>query len=85
MESKGIELGMSSPAKYQIIVKGKLDICWADCFNGTTNLHDLELKGGPHTTLNCQVRDQAELFGILNQLNSLNLPLMKVSLIGEEN
>lgn len=76
-----IELGMTSPATYQIIVRGKLDTYWADWFNGTNILHGHGLEGQPHTRLTCQVRDQAELLGILNQLNSLNLPLIQVILI----
>lgn len=80
-----IELGMTSPAIYQIIVKGKLDEHWTDWFNGTNILLEHCLEGKPHTTLTCRVRDQAELLGILNQLNSLNLPLMQVALIKDEN
>ena len=80
-----IELGMTSPAIYQIIVKGKLDEHWTDWFNGTNILLEHSLEGKPHTTLTCRVRDQAELLGILNQLNSLNLPLMQVALIKDEN
>jgi len=73
-----IELGMSSPAIYRIIVKGKLDVYWADWFNGTNIRLEDDLEGKPQTTLTCQIRDQAELLGILNQLNSLNLPLLQV-------
>jgi hypothetical protein len=76
-----IDLGMTSPATYQINVKGKLDKHWADWFNGTNILLEQSLEGTPHTTLTCHVRDQAELLGILNHLNSLNLPLMQVILI----
>jgi len=75
------KIGMTSPASYQINVKGKLDTHWADWFNGTNILLDHSPEGKPHTTLTCQVRDQAELLGILNQLNSLNLPLLQVSLV----
>jgi len=82
MDSKSpIDLGMTTPGTYQIIVNGKLDPYWADWFNGTTILHEYNLEGSHHTNLTCQVRDQAELLGILNQLNSLNLPLLQVSLV----
>ena len=80
-----IEIGITSPATYQIIVKGKLDEHWTEWFNGTNILLEHSLEGKPHTTLTCRVRDQAELLGILNQLNSLNLPLMQVALIKDEN
>ena len=76
-----IEFGMASPATYRIIVKGRLDEHWADWFNGTNVALEHSLGGKPHTTLTCRIRDQAELLGILNQLNSLNLPLLEVILI----
>ena len=75
-----IGFGMTTPGTYQIIVNGKLDHYWGDWFNGTTTLEENQLDGYPQTTLLCQVRDQAELLGILNQLNSLNLPLIQLTL-----
>ena len=80
-----IDFGMTSPAIYQIIVIGKLDEHWADWFNGTNVLFEHNLEGKPHTTLTCKVRDQAELLGILNRLNSLNLPLLQVSPVRKSN
>ena len=76
-----INLGMTSPATYQINVKGKLDEHWADWFNGTNILLEKSLEGTPYTSLTCKVRDQSELLGILNQLNSINLPLLQVLLV----
>jgi hypothetical protein len=73
--------GMSSPAIYQITVQGRLDDHWADWFNETEISIEQHPDGKQHTRLTCRVRDQAELFGILNQLNSLNLPLIGVALI----
>ena len=75
------KFGMTTPALYRIIVKGKLDECWADWFDGTNILIEHSLDRNPDTALTCKVRDQAELFGILNRLNSLNLPLLQVSLV----
>lgn len=76
-----LEPSLSSPATYQITVRGKLDQHWADWFNGTLINVEHNLPGSPHTLLTCQVRDQAELYGILNRLNSLNLILLQVTFI----
>lgn len=78
---RSLELGMTSPATYQIVVSGRLDKGWEDWFNGTKSQLEEDPVGKPHTTLTCKVRDQAELLGVLNRLNSLNLPLLKVNLI----
>jgi hypothetical protein len=76
-----LELSMTSPATYQIVVIGRLDKGWEDWFNGTDSRLEKDPGGKPHTRLTCRVRDQAELLGVLNRLNSLNLPLMQVTLI----
>ena len=75
------EIGMASRATYRITAKGKLDEHWVYWFNGTLINFEHNIAGNPHTILTCQVRDQAELLGILNRLNSLNLPLLQVELI----
>ena len=69
---------MASQASYSITIRGKLDERWGDWFNGTLRRSEEVNKGCPCTILTCRVRDQAELLGILNQLNSLNLPLLEV-------
>ena len=73
--------GMASRATYQIMVKGALATHWADWFNGSLVSIDSNLAGKAQTMLTCKVRDQAELFGILNKLNELNLPLLQVVLV----
>ena len=77
-------LGMTTPATYQIIVKGKLDDNWTDWFNVTNISHSHSMDTKPQTTFTCQVKDQAELLGILNHLNGLHLPLMQVICIQTE-
>jgi len=75
------EPGMSTKATYEITIKGKLPENWADWFNGSIISINTNPGGRTRTTLTCQIRDQAELLGILNRLNSLNLPLVLVSYI----
>ena len=74
------QVGMTSPACYQIVVLGKLDENWSEWFNGAIILAEQTERGTTNSKLICNVRDQSELLGILNQLNSLNLPLIQVSI-----
>jgi hypothetical protein len=78
-----IEPAMATPSTYQITVKGLLSEHWADWFNGALIRLENNPEGKPHTTLTCKVRDQSELLGILNRLNSLNLPLLQVIFINK--
>lgn len=78
------EPGMATPATYQITAKGKLAGHWGDWFNGATIRTKQNLHGNRHTILTCHVKDQAALLGILNRLNSLNLPLLNMTLMEEE-
>ena len=73
------DLGMASPATYQITVKGKLASHWMDWFTATAA--ETEEGDNLHTVLICQVRDQSELLGILNRLNGMNLPLYQVTMV----
>jgi hypothetical protein len=78
------EPGMASQATYQITAKGKLDQHWAEWFNGSIVRIEHSKTGNPHTILTCRVKDQAQLLGILNRLNSLNLPLLQVAFVRTE-
>ena len=75
------EPGMASPATYQITTRGKLDRQWAEWFNGSLIQIEHSATGNPRTILTCHVKDQAQLLGVLNRLNSLNLPLLKVNFV----
>ena len=75
------EPGMASQATYQITAKGRLADGWTDWFNGAIIRVEHGQGGSPHTILTCHVKDQAELLGILNRLNNLNLPLLQVILV----
>ena len=75
------EPGMASQATYQITAKGKLDENWVEWFNGSIIRIEHSSQGNAHTVLTCHVKDQSHLLGILNRLNSLNLPLLQVAFI----
>ena len=70
---------------YLIRVKGKLANNWADLFNEATIDYVDDDLDGTTTVLTCQVRDQAELSGILNWIQSMNLILLDVSVERKEN
>lgn len=74
----------SSQAAYSITVSGALTEHWTEFYSGTSVALEYSHDGNVRTTLTCQVRDQAELVGILNQLSNLNLTLLQVVLIKNE-
>jgi len=76
-------IGMTSAGDYQVVIAGRLDKGWEDWFTGTQDQLENSQSGSPITTLNCHVRDQSELLGVLNHLNSLNFPIISVRLLGE--
>ncbi len=60
---------------YQIHIRGHLDADWAEWFDGMTLLyHDAR----DETILQGPLRDQAQLYGILDKLRTLNLTLLAV-------
>ena len=63
---------------YQIKVVGVLDKSWVKWFLGLSISSEKDPQGRTITTLNGQIRDQAELRGILTKLWDLNLVLLSV-------
>jgi hypothetical protein len=73
-----------SPATYQISVQGRINPTWSDRLEGMTI--DL-IKGegdSPVTTLAGELSDQAALFGVLNTLYNLHLPVLSVECLRVE-
>ena len=73
------------PGNYRIRVLGSLDESWSERLGGlritTSSLKDQ----GPVTELVGQIRDQAELSGLLNTLYELHLTLLSVEMLEAEN
>lgn len=63
------------PARYQILVKGRLDAKWSDWFDGFS----VDPGANDETLLLGPVADQAALHGLLNKIRDLGLPLMSVT------
>lgn len=66
---------MDEPCVYEIRVGGYLPDRWSDWFAGLAIRHDLS----DETTLIGPLADQAALFGVLNKIYALNLPLILVN------
>ena len=68
---------LTDPARYCLRVQGQLGPEWSEWFDGMTITHDESNE----TTLCGQVRDQSALYGILNKIQALGLPLLAVNRI----
>jgi hypothetical protein len=80
----GYRLSLGTPATYRIRVQGRLDAGWSERLGGLRITTRHRAGQIPVTTLLGEVRDQAELIGILNSLYDLHLPLLLVQLLRRE-
>lgn len=58
--------------RYSIRIKGHLDPCWQDWFEGLTIVHEDEGT----SRLTGSLRDQAALHGVLAKIRALDLTLL---------
>ncbi|MGD9092000.1 MAG: hypothetical protein PVF74_04075, partial [Anaerolineales bacterium] len=79
------KLDIVSPARYRILVKGGLDKRWSDRLGGMEIKVSCPEEDFVVTQLNGEVTDQAALFGVLNTLYELHLPLISVDLLNDDN
>ena len=73
------QLTLSSPAHYQIRVKGVLDGHWTAWFEGLT-----VTAVSNQTIISGIVADQAALHSLLTKIRDLGLPLISVNLVSVE-
>jgi hypothetical protein len=71
---------MDKPTYYEIRVIGHLECNWADWFDGFT-ISNLE---NGEAVLSGLLPDQAALYGILNRISNLGIPLISVNAVPEE-
>ncbi len=71
-------LTMHGPANYRIRVQGRLDAEWSERLDGMNVTHSDTPDGEFVTVLVGRLADQAALFGVLNTLYELHLPLLSV-------
>ncbi|MCP4422806.1 MAG: hypothetical protein GY805_39860 [Chloroflexi bacterium] len=60
---------------YHIKIKGHLDACWQDWFDGLT----ITLTNNGDTILSGVIVDQAALHGVLKKISNLGLALISVN------
>jgi hypothetical protein len=70
--------GLYRPGIYRILVVGRLSEGWAGNFGDMAVSVDLSQSGQPITKLIGPVPDQAGLFGLLDYIRDLGLPLISV-------
>jgi hypothetical protein len=70
---------MSTKARYQIKVKGRLTNGWEDWFNGI-QMHVVKRRDGSYVTcLESPAVDQTALHGMLAKIRDMNLTLLSVN------
>ena len=69
---------MDGPVSYRIVVQGRLEELWSDRLGGLKITIHTQQENCTLTELSGEVLDQAALFGVLNTLYDLRLPLVSV-------
>jgi hypothetical protein len=78
---KGLSCCLFSAADHRIPVQGKLKSGWNDRLAGMEIQVEFDNSDGHITTQTGELRDQAELSGVLESLYSLHLPIIRVERI----
>ncbi|MCP4454658.1 MAG: hypothetical protein GY809_24630 [Planctomycetes bacterium] len=80
----GHGLPCEEPVTYCIRIRGALNEQWSDCLGGmsisSTRKGDDEFV----TTLRGQLADQAALFGVMNTLYDMHLPILQVECLSKD-
>jgi hypothetical protein len=71
---------LDQPTTYRIKVQGHLDGHWSEWFDGMAVTHD----DHDDTVLTGQVADQPALYGLLNKMRDIGLPLLLVECVQDE-
>jgi len=81
------KLSVDSPANYKISVVGVLDENFSDRLWGLSicNTEPKQIAGKPVAILTGELADQAALFGVLNALYNMRMPLLSVEWQEDEN
>ena len=85
MKTSPEKLNVISPAEYKISVVGFLDENMSDRLGGLIilNAETEQQLAAPIVTLTGKLTDQAALFGVLNALYNMRMPLLSVEYLGE--
>jgi hypothetical protein len=81
----GKEYTFDKPGNYRIRVQGMIDESWSERLGGLLiTSGGIEDQKGSVTELVGQVRDQAELSGVLNTLYELHMTLLSVEYLNSD-
>ena len=72
------------PRNYRIRVRGFLDESWSDRLGGLRITNISQKEKAPVAELVGQMRDQAELDGLLNTLYELHMTLLSIEYLDED-
>ena len=72
------------PAIYCIKIRGVIDQRYAGHFGDMIISTDKKEEGQTTSKLTGNIRDQAELMGVLNALYNLHLPIVSIQTLDEE-
>ena len=67
------------PRKYRIRIKGRLDAIWSDWFEGGQMSYEKGIS-----VLEVEIKDQANLHGLLNRIRDLNMILISLEPVDQE-
>jgi hypothetical protein len=70
--------------KYQIKIAGMLDQSWFDWLGDVSFANERAEDGSITTTLTVDATDQPMLFGILDHIRDMNMPLLAVTKMDNE-
>jgi hypothetical protein len=76
------DLRFDGPAVYRIRVRGRIPANWSNRLEGMALVIENPLARPAVTILEGELSDQASLYGVLNALYSLHLPVQSVECLG---
>ena len=77
-------ISLSTSMNYRITAQGWLDDSWSDRLSGMHIKVQIPENKKPIVILDGKLKDQADLLGVLNNLNELRLPIISVELLVSE-
>ena len=72
------DIQFDGPANYRIVVKGWIDDFWFEIWGGLQINYRMNRDKSGVTILSGQIKDQAELKGILDSIYELHIPILTV-------
>jgi hypothetical protein len=78
-DNESSQLDLHGPARYRIVVQGRLDPAWVAQIAGLAMR--VEAVTPPLTVVWGRLRDQAALHGVLRHLYAMGFPLVSVALL----